>query len=265
MAFGEVSGGVVGINRAAMESGGTSFSAMTSRLAQNLGTGQDGTTKMMTLMANEGKLKGEMLANQGQMLRGLTDDMLKQSGIEVTDGTRQFVMQKMFGVTEADSRALVAGLPMEKADKARLDKDAASFDQEVKGAIVDQGKGAGKWMDEMTRGLKESFADPLDRFSHMISEVFIPSIDKAVDRLGTREERIGTSYSSRSPISAGPIDFTGADGRWMIPPDPMSMQGFRAVTESRVFPAPLSLVPAHAQRIGVISGVSRGSSESMAG
>jgi hypothetical protein len=248
-----------------MESGGTSFSAMTSRLAQNLGTGQDGTTKMMTLMANEGKLKSDMMANQGQMLRGMTDDILKQTGIEATDGTRQFVMQKMFGVGEAESRALVAGLPMEKADKARLETESAQFDREVKGAITEQGKGPGKWFDEVARGIKEGIASPLDRLTHSISTSLVPSIDKAVERLGPIEERVGTSYRSNSPISAGPIDFRGNDGKWMVPPDPMSLQGFRAVTESRMFPAPLSLAPTHAPRVGLLPGMSRNSSESMAG
>lgn len=265
MAFGDVSGGIVGINRSAMEAGGMSFASMTAKLAQNLGTGMDGTTKMMTLMANEGKLKSDMMANQGQMLRGMTDDILKQTGIEATDGTRQFVMQKMFGVGESESRALVAGLPMEKADKARLETESAQFDREVKGAITEQGKGPGKWFDEVTRGIKEGIASPLDRLTHSISTTLVPSIDKAVERLGPIEERVGTAYRSNSPISVGPIDFRGNDGKWMVPPDPMSLQGFRAVEESRRFPAPLSLVPTHAPKVGLLPGMSRSSSESMAG
>jgi hypothetical protein len=265
MAFGDMSGGVVGINRAAMEAGGMSFASMTERLSQQLGTGSGGTTRMMTLMANQGKIQGDMMANQGQMLRGMTDDILRQANLEVTDGTRQFVMQKVFGVAENESRALVSGLPMEKADQARQDKDIAKFDSDVKDALKSQEGSAGRVLGEMGRDLKETFAKPLDKFSDLIAKIFIPSIDKAVERLGSIGERTGTLQSSRSPISSGSIDFSGNDGTWMVPADPASMQGFRAVSESRRFPAPLSLSPVSAPMLGTLPGMSGRSRESMAG
>jgi hypothetical protein len=265
LAFGDMSGGIVGVNRAAMEAGGMSFASMTERLSQQLGTGAGGTTKMMTLMANQGKIQGDMMANQGQMLRGMTDDILRQANLEVTDGTRQFVMQKVFGVGEAESRALVSGLPMEKADKARLDKDASKFDSDVKEALKAQETGVGKSLTEFGRELKESFAEPLDRFSDSIAKSLVPSIDKAVDRLGTLTERSGVLQSSRSPISSGSVDFSGNDGSWMVPADPASMQGFRAVTESRRFPAPPFLHSLNAPKLGLLPGMSNRSTESMAG
>jgi hypothetical protein len=264
LAFGEVSAtGAVSVNRAAMEGGGT-FGAISERLGQSLGTESGGTTKMMTLMANQGKIQGDMMANQGEMLRGMTDDILRQANLEVTDGTRQFVMQKVFGVTEPESRALAAGLPMEKADQARLEKDANQFDREVKGTIKESQTGLAAGFESFKRGLVESLSKPLDTMSNDIAKRLVPSMDKAVEHLGTLAERTGgTSLSSRSPISAGPIDFSGSDGSWMVPPDPMSMQGFRSVSESRRFPMALALAPVSAPRVGML-GVER-PRESMAG
>jgi hypothetical protein len=264
LAFGDVSAtGAVSVNRAAMEGGGT-FGAMAERLGQQLGTESGGTTRMMTLMANQGKIQGDMMANQGEMLRGMTDDILRQANLEVTDGTRQFVMQKVFGVGEPESRALAAGLPMEKADQARLEKDSNQFDKEVKGAIQQQQTGIARGFEEFKRSVVETLSKPLDSMSNSIAKQLVPSMDKAVEHLGTLAERTGGArFSSRSPISAGPIDFSGSDGKWMVPADPMSMQGFRAVTESRKFPAPLSLVPVSAPRLGMLGG--ERSRESMAG
>ncbi len=58
------------------------------------------------------------------------------------------------------------------------------------------------------------------------------------DRLGSIDERLRGmgGLRSNSPISSGPI-IQGPDAdSWMHPRDPMTQQGFRAVTESRVFP-----------------------------
>lgn len=266
LAFGDMSGGIVGVNRAAMESGGMSFASMTERLSQQLGTGAGGTTKMMTLMANQGKIQSDMMANQGQMLRGMTDDILRQANMEVTDGTRQFMMQRVFGVGEAESRVLAAGLPMEKADEQRLQKDANQFDREVKGAIQQQQTGVAHGFEEFTRDLKETLAKPLDHISNDIARKLVPSIDKAVEHLDSLDRRTGgTRIGSHSPLTVGPIDFTGSDGSWMVPADPMSMHGFRAVRDSRMFPAPMVSMQAAAPKVAMLPRMSNPMKESMAG
>lgn len=235
--------GTARINQQAMESigaGRMSFSAMAERMSQQLGVGTGGTTKMMTLLANQQKLQSDTVANQGQMLRGLTDDMLRQSGLEVTDGTRMFIMQRMFGVGEAESRAMVAGLPGLEADKKRLAEESVKLDSDVKGAIQTQHTGVVREVTEGWRGLKDAIGGKLDALTKWVSDKMVPPLEVSRDRLDSMYEIMkSTGYRGGSPIQAGPITFAPGYDEWMHPRDPASYQGFRSVSESRVYPRPL--------------------------
>ncbi len=202
LAFGSVKDGKAGIDQASIEAlgaGKMSFSALSERLSQQFGTGQGGTTRMLTLMANQGKLNSDMLQNQGQMLRGMTDDILKQANLEMADGNRQFVMQRVFGIGEAESRALSAGLPMEKADRERIQKDAQQLDKEVKGAIQTANTGIARDFQLMFRELKDSLAEPMHSAAVSLSEKIAPSINKAVEHLASLDARVGGGPSTESP------------------------------------------------------------------
>lgn len=244
LAFGQVDSltGKAGISAAALEqmgSGRMSFGAMSERMAQQLGTGSGGTTKMLTLMANQGKLQGDMMQQQGQMLRGMTDDILKQANMEVTDGTRMFMMQRVFGVGEAESRALVSGAPMEKAETKRLEQEGQKFDQEVKGAVSSAQGGLARELTTWWRGAKDFFGEKLDNISASISGKIAPPMESGgVERLVGEGERLG-SYSARSPITVGPIDFSGNNSNWMHPADPMGNQGFRTAMGPQRYPEPM--------------------------
>lgn len=244
LAFGETNlAGKVGVNHAALESigaGRMSFSALAERMSQQMGTGAGATTRMLSLLANQQKLQGDMMQHQGAMLHGMTDDILKQSGMEVTEDTRRFIMQRVFGVGEAESKALVAGLPMEKADRERLDRETVKFDQEVKGAIQTAQSGTVRDMAVGLREMKEALARPLDSIAKSISDSVAPPLKSTVERLESIDRRLaGTTLRSNSPISAGPIIQGATADRWMIPEDPMHLQGFRSVQEARVYPKPL--------------------------
>lgn len=245
LAFGGVdpTTGKAEINKQALESigaGRMTFSAMTERMSQQLGAGTGGTTKLMTLMANQQKLQGDQLVNQGQMLRGLTDDMLRQAGLEVTDGTRMFMMQRVFGVGEAESRALVAGLPAIEADKKRLSEESVKLDSDVKGAIAVQGTGVVREITTFWRDLKDSIGGTLDNISKGISDKLVPPVEKVRDRLDSMYDIMKqTGYRGGSPIQSGPITFAPGADEWMHPRDPSTYQGFRSVTESRTYPRAL--------------------------
>jgi hypothetical protein len=231
------------LNQAALERIGAdrmSFSALSERLTQQMGTDSRGTSRMLTLLANQGKLQSDQMQNQGQMLRSMTDDILRQANLEVTDGTRMFIMQRVFGVGEAESRALIAGLPGEKADRDRLEREAVKFDQEVKGAVEHAQTGFAREMTQFFRGIQNTIGKPLDDISRSISNSVAPPLQQSVDRLESIDRKIGGgSFQSRSPISVGPIDFSGNTGAWMIPKDSSEFQSFRAVQESRMFPKPM--------------------------
>lgn len=273
LAFGSVDplSGKAGINAAALEqmgSGRMSFGALSERMSQQLGTGQGGTTKMLTLLANQGKLQGDMMQQQGQMLRGMTDDMLKQAGLEITDGTRQFMMQRVFGVGEAESRALVAGGKMdaEGAARKRLDEEATKVDQEVKGAIQTAQTGVVREFDVFVRGIKDALGKPMDDIFRSIANSLVPEVKNSVERLESIDRRLGNAgYASRSPITSGPIDFSGNDGSWMRPADPMALQGFRAVSESRRYPSPAVSMQVQAQKPGMDPRLVNPNRETMAG
>lgn len=214
MAFGQADAvtGKAGVNQAALEAVGAgrmSFSAMSERLSQQIGTGMGGTSKILTLMANQGKIQGEMLQNQGAMLNGLTDDILRQANMEVNEGTRQFVMQRVFGIGEAESRALMRGLPMEEADAERLEKDGMQLDREVKGAISTAQTGLARDFDRTLRELKDTLGKPLSDMSHAISRELVPSNDRVVEELRSLNERVSqmprmsTFDSSRVPVMTG--------------------------------------------------------------
>ena len=242
LAFGEVGpGGRAQMNQEAMTqmaSGRMSFASLAERLAQQTATGEGGTTKMLTLLANQQKLSGDQMVNQGQLLKGLTDDILMQANLEVTDGTRQFIMQRVFGVGEAESRALAAGLPMEEADKKRLAEGADRLQGEIKGAIDDQRGGALRGITEWWRSAKDTIGGFFDEQTRKLSEALLPPLQTTIpDRLESIEQRLSGMRSS-SPITVGPIDFSENHGDWMHPRDPNTYQGFRAVTDSRHFPKP---------------------------
>jgi hypothetical protein len=245
LAFGQVDPltGKAGISAAALEqmgSGRMNFGAMSERMAQQLGTGSGGTTKMLTLMANQGKLQGDAMQAQGQMLRGMTDDILKQANMEVTDGTRQFIMQRAFGVGEAESRALVSGAPMEKAESKRLEQEGQKFDQEVKGAVATAQTGVARDFTVAWREVKDFLGGKLDGVSSALSDKIAPPLQSSVEHLSSISERLGSSgYSSRSPITVGPIDFNGNNSNWMHPADPMGNQGFRAAMGPQRYPEPM--------------------------
>jgi hypothetical protein len=244
LAFGQVDPltGKAGISAAALEqmgSGRMNFGAMSERMAQQLGTGSGGTTKLLTLMANQGKLQGDAMQAQGQMLRGMTDDILKQANMEVTDGTRQFIMQRAFGVGEAESRALVSGAPMEKAETKRLEQEAQRLDQEVKGAVATAQTGFARDLDVWWRGAKDFFGGALDSVSSSISEKLTPPLQSQVEHLSNIEQRLSQGGVSRSPISVGSVDFSGNNSNWMHPADPMSNQGFRAAMGPQRYPEPM--------------------------
>lgn len=231
------------INQAALESigaGRMTFSAMTERMSQQLGTGTGGTTRLMTLLANQQKLQGDMVTNQGQMLRGLTDDLLRQAGLEVTDGTRMFMMQRVFGVGEAESRALIAGLPGAEADRKRLSEEAVKLDSDVKQAIQTQHTGMVRSVTEGWREVKDFLGGKLDVIGKYISDKMVPPLEASRDRLDSMYNVMkATGYRGGSPIQAGPIQFAPGYDQWMHPADPANFQGFRAVSESRSFPKPL--------------------------
>jgi len=236
-----------------MGSGRLSFGAMAERLSQQLGTGAGGTTKMLTLLANQGKLQGDMMQQQGQMLRGLTDDILRQANMEVTDGTRQFIMQRVFGVGEAESRALVAGAPIEQAERKRLEETGQQFDKEVKGAVATAQTGLAREFTVFTREIKEALGKPLDDISRSISNAVAPPLQASQEHLANIDRRLaGTTMQSRSPISVGPIQFSG-EGDWMTPKDPMSLQGFRSVSESRRYPEPMISMKAMAPAVPIMT------------
>ena len=245
LAFGEVGpGGRAQMNQEAMASMGAgrmSFSSMAERLAQQSGTTEGGTTRMLTLMANTEKLGSDMMVNQGQLVRSLTDDILTQANLELTDGTRQFIMQRVFGVGEAESRALASGLPMQEADKKRLAEGGERLQGEIKGAIEDQREGALRGFTEGWRGVKDFLGGKLDEVTRTIADGLVPPLQTVIpDRLENIEQRLAgmRSLSSRSPITAGPIDFSENHGDWMHPRDADSYQGFRSVVGSRNFPKP---------------------------
>jgi hypothetical protein len=232
--------GRASIDQAALEGlggGRMSFSALAERMSQQLGTGAGGTTKMLTLMANQGKLQGDMMQHQGQMLRGLTDDLLRQANMEVTDGTRMFVMQRAFGIGEAESRALVQGLPMEAASRKRLEEESTKLDGDVKQAVATAQTGVARQITEVVRGIKEGFADIVDPWVDKLSRMLVPEVREVRDRLDTLNSRIGPMMRSNSPISTGPIEFGPHHDQWMIPADPMTMQGFRAASTAGRYPA----------------------------
>jgi hypothetical protein len=253
MALAFSTGSGTGIDHAAIEqigAGRMSFSALSDRMAQ-MGAGEGGTTKMLTAMANQGKLQGDMMKHSGQMLMGMTDDLLKQANMEVTEGTRMFVMQRAFGVGEAESRALVNGLPMEKADQARLEKESASLERDIKGATDVAKTGVAREITEFTRGLKETIGKPLDDILRSIVNELVPPVQGVRDRLDTLNSKVGaTSFRSNSPISAGPIMFGQPSEPWAVPPDPSQSYGFRMVSESRKYPAAMISARVNPPEIG---------------
>jgi hypothetical protein len=223
---------------AQMGAGRISFASMAERLAQQSGTTEGGTTRMLTLLANQQKLSSDQMVNQGQLVRGLTDDILRQANLEVTDGTRQFIMQRVFGVGEAESRALASGIPMSEADKKRLAEGADRLQGEIKGAIEDQRGGALRGITEWWRGAKDFIGGKFDDVTRAISEGMVPPLQTTIpDRLENIEQRL-SGMRSNSPITVGPIDFSENKGDWMHPRDPNSYQGFRSVMGSRQFPKP---------------------------
>lgn len=231
------------INRAALEgmlSGRMSMSDLSSRITQNIGTGQDGLSKMMTLMANQGQVQGELLPFQGQIMKSFTEDLINQSGLKMDAGTRQFMMQNLFGVGEAESRILAQGLPGAEADRKRLQEESVKLDADVKGAIKTAQDSIPQNFKEFGRSIVEGLSEPLDNISRKISEALVPPMEGARDSLKSIEQRIGgTGYRANSPVSVGPIAFSENADRWMRPDDPMSFQGFRSVSESRRFPTPM--------------------------
>lgn len=229
------------VNQAALESigaGRMSFSALTERLSQMTGSGVGGTTRLMTLMANQQKLQGDMMATHGQSLRGLTDDLLKTANMEVTDGTRMFMMQNVFGVGEAESRALVRGLPSEAADRKELERSTLRVDREVKDAVSTMKDSTVQKFDELLRGLKETLGKPLDDISRSIAESVAPPLQSRIpDYLESIDRKMDAfPMRSNSPISVGPVRFSDSHTPWMTAPDPMTLAGFRSVMESRKYP-----------------------------
>lgn len=223
MAFGQVdaASGRAGISQAgleAMSAGRMNFGALSERLTQQFGTGQNGTTKALTLLANQQKLGSDMMVDQGQMMRSMTDDILRQANLEVTDGTRQFIMQRVFGQGEAESRALAHGLPMEKADRERLEKDTQRFDKEVKGALQTANTGVARDVQLFVRELKDTLGEPLNKMSVSISERIAPSLNKAVEHLESLDRRVGGTMgpelsTGRVPVMTGFGNFGGSPAR----------------------------------------------------
>lgn len=245
LAFGEVGpGGEARINQEAMANiaaGRMSFSAITERLVQNSGTGQEGTTRLLTLMGNSEKLQSDLMVNQAQLLRSLTDDGLAQANAEITDGTRLFFMKNTWGIKEAEARAIVAGAPMEQADADRLREGEQRLQGEIKGAIEVQGTGTLRSFVEGWRGVKESIGGFFDKQTRELSEALIKPLETTIpnklENIETILSGMGT-IRGNSPLSVGPISFSENHGEWMHPRDPDTYQGFRSVMGSRHFPKP---------------------------
>lgn len=258
-----------GIDNAAIEAAGgagrMTFSSLAERMSQQLGSGTGGTTKLISALANQGKLQGDMMANQGAMLRGMTDDLLKQANMELTEDTRMFVMQRAFGVGESESRAFVRGQEMEAPAKKRMDEESLKLDRDIKGAVGTAQTGVAREITQFTRSIKEGFADAMDPLIKRLADKLVPPLEDIRDDL--RKSRGGTPQSSKSPISSGSVDFSGHDGTWMIPKDPMSMQGFRAASESRKFPEPMVSMRAETLKMSEITRLTslRRSLDTMAG
>lgn len=244
-----------GIDQAAIEAAGgagrMTFSALADRLSQQLGSA-DGGAKMISALANPGKLQSDMMANQGAMLRSMTDDYIKQTGQEATEDLRMLVMQKAFGASEVEARAFVRGEEMEAPAKKRMDEESVKLDRDVKGAVATAQTGIAREITQFSRSIKEGFADVMDPLIKGLADQIVPPLEGI--RRDLREQRGGgPSQSSKSPISSGSVDFSGHDGTWMIPKDPMSMQGFRSVSESRRFPEPVISMKAESVRMAEIA------------
>lgn len=222
-------------------SGGMSFSALADRMSQNLGTGVNDTTQMLTLMANQQKLQSDLSVNQADLMRGFTDDLLRQGGIEVTNGTRQFFMQRIFGIEESASRALTAMEPSSAATRNQVAQRTEKLQEEIHGAIKTQEESTVQGLRETFRSVVDGLAKPLDAITRWISEKLVPPIEGPIkNSLESIDRKIGAMRPrSDSPISVGPITFSENHTSWLVPPDPATLQGFRAVSESRSFPAPM--------------------------
>jgi hypothetical protein len=240
LAFADSSG--TGIDHAAIEAigaGNIGYSGLADRLSQQLG-GEGGAGKFLASLGNKEKLQGDMMKHSGAMLLGMTKDLMSNLDVEeeFREGAEMLVMQRAFGASEAESRALVRGLPMEKADQERLAKETVALDRDIKGAQEVAKTGVAREITEFTRSLKETIGKPLDDILKWISDGLIPPVQEVRDSVKSMNERIGAMRgASRSPISMGSIDFSGNDGRWMTPADPAESYGFRMVSESRKYPA----------------------------
>lgn len=256
LAFGQVdSTGKVGVNRALLDqmtSGRMNIGDLAQKISQQFGTGQDGMSKMAKLLANPQQLQSGLAGQQGQIIRSFTEDIVKTNGLD--KNFQQLLMQNLFGVGEAESRALMQGLPGEKLDQENLTKGAMKLNREVEEAKAIAQTGIARDFERGIRELKDAIAGPIDSMSHSISESIAPSMKQAVDSLGNIDQKLGASqYRGNSPISVGPIIRGPNADQWMRADDPMSMQGFRSVIDSRKFPTAMISAPVAAPRVPMMS------------
>lgn len=236
-----------------MAEGRVSFSALSERMVQQMGTGRAGTTRMMTLMANEDKLRSDMLVSQRGMLMGLTDEFLRQGNMEVTTGTRQFILQRVFGMGEPESRALVAGQPLKDAALQQLRKDEQKLQADVAHAIETQKGSLSHKLDVLTGTIKDFIGGKLDDIARPISETIAPALEGVPDKLDNINKTIQGLGGLRrgSPIEAGALMSTPGADQWMHPGDPNMSPIFRAVTESRAFPMGMVQAQAMPELLGL--------------
>lgn len=203
LGFGRVGpGGEVGLDQGALQAvaqGRASLSDVAGRISQELGTGREGATRMLTLLANQGRLQGEMMQNQAQTLRGITDEFLRQGGLELTEGTRMLFMQRMFGVGEAESRVLARGAKAEEMAREELGRRSTEVVRETASAIEQAQSGFARDVTTLTRSIKEAFGGVMDDATRKFSEIFVPSVEKVTEELRSINQKLPGAPMGRGP------------------------------------------------------------------
>lgn len=236
MAFTSVDkSGKIVADRAALDqmaAGKMNASDMAQRIAEKL-DGPGGLEKMAQLIANPQQANAALLPEQAMLMKQFSASMAQESGLGKE--FQQIAMQKLFGADEATSRTLMADAPMDAADRKRLEKDTQKMSLDVKEAQRVAGTGLAHELGTEIRSTKELLGGYLDKMTRYFSDAIGPDIKASRAHLESMEHRLrGTEVTGRakSPISMGSIDFSHSDGKWMIPADPTSFQGFRAVSDS---------------------------------
>lgn len=215
------------------------FEAAQARL-MDMTSGREGVNRMFALMANQNQLRSQMLQNHGEMLMGTVDEMLRQGGIEMNANNRMLIMQNVFGIDEAQSRALVKTSGLRQSAQERAEEDRGKLDRDISKAITDKQESTIQSISSGLAGIRESFASVMDEQTNFFASKIVPPLEGTNDRLDRLIRATeGGTMTSRSPISVGPINFTG-ESHFGPPPDPTNNQIFNSVkTSMDMMPKPV--------------------------